>query len=102
MSATPLKRPATADEQLPVLLEGQEEVAFDPVPVRPASRTSLGIRVRVFGQRFVAGARRDRVQLLSAAVLTLAILAVLTSWGALDLGTAAAEPAPILTNAGTD
>jgi formate hydrogenlyase subunit 3/multisubunit Na+/H+ antiporter MnhD subunit len=96
------RRRATADEQLPVLLEGQEEVSFDPVPVRPATRTSLGTRVRVFGQRFVAGARRDRVQLLSAAVLTLAILAVLTSWGALDLGTAAAEPAPILTNAGTD
>jgi hypothetical protein len=50
----------------------------------------------------VVGVRRDRTQLLSAAVLTLAILAVLTSWGALDLGAAAAEPAPILNNAGTD
>jgi hypothetical protein len=39
---------------------------------------------------------RDRAELLSATVLALAILAALTSWGALDLAGAAAEPAPIL------
>jgi formate hydrogenlyase subunit 3/multisubunit Na+/H+ antiporter MnhD subunit len=39
---------------------------------------------------------RDRTELLSAAILALAILAALTSWGALDIATAAAEPAPIL------
>jgi formate hydrogenlyase subunit 3/multisubunit Na+/H+ antiporter MnhD subunit len=46
--------------------------------------------------------RRDRTELLSAAVLALAILAALTSWGALDLRTAAAEPAPILLSGGSD
>jgi hypothetical protein len=32
---------------------------------------------------------------MAAAVLALAILAALTSWGALDIAGAAAEPAPI-------
>jgi hypothetical protein len=41
-------------------------------------------------------ARRDRAELLSATVLALALLAALTSWGALDLAAAAAEEAPIL------
>jgi hypothetical protein len=45
---------------------------------------------------------RDRTELLSATVLALAILAALTSWGALDLGAAAAEPAPILLFGGSD
>lgn len=44
--------------------------------------------------RFGAGLRRDRTELLAAAVLALAVLAALTSWGALDLAGAAAEPAP--------
>jgi len=39
--------------------------------------------------------RRDRTELLAAAVLALAIIAALTSWGALDIAGAAAEPAPI-------
>ena len=39
--------------------------------------------------------RRDRTELMAAAVLALAILAALTSWGALDIAGAAAEPAPI-------
>ncbi len=44
--------------------------------------------------RFGAALRRDRTELLAAAVLALAVLAALTSWGALDLAGAAAEPAP--------
>ena len=67
-------------------------------------------RRRVPGRRSLAGAasvgsnaaarsraalRRDRTELLAAAVLALAVLALLTSWGALDIAGAAAEPAPI-------
>ncbi len=53
--------------------------------------------------RRVGGAvRRDRTELTSAAVLSLAILAALTSWGALDLGGAAAEPAPIVSGPSAD
>jgi hypothetical protein len=33
---------------------------------------------------------------LASAVLALAVLAALTSWGALDIAGAAAEPAPIV------
>ncbi len=99
----PAARTATVDAA-PVLLEGQEE----PLPrrgprrIRPGSSPTLATRVEVAGQRVATAARRDRAPLLSAAVLTLAILAVLTSWGALNLGSAAAEPAPILNGAGTD
>jgi NADH:ubiquinone oxidoreductase subunit 2 (subunit N) len=45
--------------------------------------------------RFGAALRRDRTEILAAAVLALAVLAALTSWGALDIAGAAAEPAPI-------
>jgi NADH-quinone oxidoreductase subunit M len=45
---------------------------------------------------------RDRTELLSATVLALAILAALTSLGALDLASAAAENAPILLVGGSD
>ncbi|MEW6226246.1 MAG: proton-conducting transporter membrane subunit, partial [Chloroflexota bacterium] len=54
------------------------------------------------GQRLAAALRRDRTELTSAAVLTLAILAALTSWGALDIGGAAAEPAPIVSGPASD
>jgi hypothetical protein len=54
------------------------------------------------GTRFVNGLRRNRTELLSGAVLALAVLAVLTSWGALDIAGAAAEPAPIIIGPGTD
>ena len=46
------------------------------------------------GRRVARALRRDRTELLAAAVLALAILAGLTSWGALDLGGAASEAAP--------
>jgi NADH:ubiquinone oxidoreductase subunit 2 (subunit N) len=52
--------------------------------------------------RLGAAARRDRTELLAATVLAMAILAALTSWGALDIGSAAAEPAPIVAAPGTD
>jgi hypothetical protein len=48
------------------------------------------------GGRFAAGLQRNRTELLSGTVLALAVLAALTSYGALDLAGAAAEPAPIL------
>jgi NADH:ubiquinone oxidoreductase subunit 2 (subunit N) len=62
---------------------------------RPVAATSLG-------QRLAAALRRDRTELTSAAVLALAILAALTSWGALDIGGAAAEPAPIVAGPASD
>ena len=46
--------------------------------------------------------RRDRTELISAGVLALAVIATLTAWGALDLGAASAEPAPIVTGPATD
>jgi NADH:ubiquinone oxidoreductase subunit 2 (subunit N) len=89
-------RRSETTERLPVLLEGQEEPTMRPARGRPTTSPSLVTRLQVAGGRVVTGVRRDRVQLLSAAVLALAILAVLTSWGALDLGNAAAEPPPCL------
>ena len=54
------------------------------------------------GQRFVDALRRNRTELLSGAVLALAILGALTSWGALGIADAAAEPAPIILGPGSD
>lgn len=51
------------------------------------------------GTRFGGALRRDRTELLAAGVLALAVLAALTSWGALDLAGAAAEPAPTVSSA---
>lgn len=62
---------------------------------RPTSGTALGSRA-------TGALRRDRTELISAAVLALAILAALTSWGALDIGSAAAEPAPIVSGPSAD
>jgi hypothetical protein len=45
-------------------------------------------------ERLSDALRRDRAELLAGAVLTLALLAALTSWGALDIAGAASEPAP--------
>ena len=55
-----------------------------------------------YARRFADTLRRDRTELTSAAVLSLAILAALTSWGALDLGGAASEPAPIVSGPSAD
>ncbi|HET7830598.1 MAG TPA: proton-conducting transporter membrane subunit [Candidatus Limnocylindrales bacterium] len=54
------------------------------------------------GRRLMRAIRRDATELTAAAVLTLAILAALTSWGVLDIGGASSEPAPITTNAASD
>jgi hypothetical protein len=63
---------------------------------------SAGKRLGSAGERVAGLLRRDRTELLSGAVLALAILAALTSWGALDLAKAAAEPAPITLSGSTD
>jgi NADH:ubiquinone oxidoreductase subunit 2 (subunit N) len=94
--------PSASDERLPVLLEGQEDPVAAPSRVRTAPSATVATRLRVVGNGVVKAAQRDKTQLLSAAVLALAILAVLTSVGVLDLASAAAEPAPILNSAGTD
>jgi NADH:ubiquinone oxidoreductase subunit 2 (subunit N) len=54
------------------------------------------------GRRLMRAIRRDATELTAATVLTLAILAALTSWGVLDIGGASSEPAPITTNAASD
>jgi hypothetical protein len=63
---------------------------------------TLGRRIGSFGRRLAPALRRDRTELLAAAVLALAILAALTSWGALDIGGAASEPAPIVAGPSSD
>ncbi len=103
----PSARRSPRHETLPVVQEGEpllaspEALEVPVVPVTRAARTPGG-GMQTIGSKAVVAAQRDRVQLLSAAVVTLAILAVLTSWGVLDLGSAAAEPAPIIIGSGAD
>jgi NADH:ubiquinone oxidoreductase subunit 2 (subunit N) len=59
-------------------------------------------RVVGFGRALAAAMRRDQTELVAAAVLALAILAALTSWGALDISGAAAEAAPIVSGPSSD
>jgi NADH:ubiquinone oxidoreductase subunit 2 (subunit N) len=67
-----------------------------------ATVTAAAERAALAGQRLAAALRRNRTELLSAAVLVLAILGALTSWGALGIADAAAEPAPIILGPGSD
>ncbi len=67
-------------------------------PRRPAPSVALART----GERIAAALGRNRTELLSGVVLALAILAALTSYGALNLADAAAEPAPILLGPGSD
>ncbi len=53
-------------------------------------------------ERMTRAMRRDQTELAAAAVLALAILAALTSWGALDIAGAAAQPAPIVAGPSSD
>ena len=74
-------------------------------PARQAARRSRRMASRgttSTGRRLLRAIRRDATELTAAAVLTLAILAALTSWGVLDIGGASSEPAPITTNAASD
>lgn len=102
------RRPA---ETLAVEAEGDEGAASQDSagPARPASRRSAALTAAVssvvsasLGRRFAAAIGRDRTELLSAAVLALAVLAALTSWGALNIGGAAAEAAPIVVGPASD
>ncbi len=77
---------ATGEAQLP-----------QPVPERtPVSPESRLAAASAFGSRVARTLRRDRTELTSAAVLALALLAALTSWGVLDIAGTASEPAPIV------
>ena len=67
-----------------------------------ATVTAAAERAAFAGQQLAAALRRNRTELLSAAVLALAILGALTSWGALGIADAAAEPAPIILGPGSD
>ncbi len=84
-----------------------EAIELDPgagpgVGVAGGRRRRLTVGSGSFARRLADALRRDRTELASAAVLSLAILAALTSWGALDLGAAAHEPAPILSGPSAD
>jgi formate hydrogenlyase subunit 3/multisubunit Na+/H+ antiporter MnhD subunit len=103
-------------ETLPVTVEGTPSTgagavdatgkagkATTPSPrlaARP--RAVAGSAGRTAGRRVASALRRDRTELLAAAVLALAILAGLTSWGALDLGGAASEAAPTVSGPASD
>ena len=83
---------------------GPLSAAAAPAATVAASRraTAAAERAELVGRRLAAALRRNRTELLSAAVLALAILGALTSWGALDIASAAAEPAPIILGPGSD
>ena len=66
------------------------------------TRSEAGAIEASVARRAAAALRRDRTELLAAAVLALAVLAALTSWGALDIGGAASEAAPIVSGPSTD
>ena len=74
-------------------------LATSAATARRARRGGAGGSV---GRRLGNAVRRDRIELTSAAVLSLAILAALTSWGALNIGAAAGEPAPIVSGPSSD
>ena len=111
------RRPA---ESLPVELEGSEIGAEHPGAPRlgrgrgragqwhrgacrgVSARERRTERAALAGRRLAVALRRNRTELLSGAVLALAILGALTSWGALGIADAAAEPAPIILGPGSD
>jgi len=74
------------------------------------TRSAAGNRLRTTGAmtsapltaRLAASLQRDRTELLAGAVLALALLAALTSWGALDISRASAEPAPVVVATAAD
>jgi hypothetical protein len=66
---------------------------------RPGGAGSAGSRLAAASATRL---RRDRAELLSAGVLALALLASLVAWGVLDIGHAAAEPAPAVVGTGAD
>ena len=84
--------------------EGSPVEDIAPPAHRRVARTRAGAKAleMSLASRVAAALRRDRTELLAAAVLALAILAGLTSWGALDLGGAASEAAPIVSGPSTD
>ena len=116
------------DESLPVELEGseiegseigpeatqgaatrQETVPGASVTAEAAPAAAAGTGARAGAERaamawkrLVDALRRNRTELLSGAVLALAILGALTSWGALGIADAAAEPAPIILGPDSD
>ncbi len=82
---------------------GRAGKAATPSPRLAARPRALAGSVgRTAGHRVASALRRDRTELLAAAVLALAILAGLTSWGALDLGGAASEAAPTVSGPSSD
>ena len=106
-----------AEGKVPGVLYGRKG---EPVPVAAASPApasglaakpravagsvghAAGHGVATAGHGVATAVRRDRTELIAAAVLALAILAGLTSWGALDLGGASSEAAPTVPGTSSD
>jgi NADH:ubiquinone oxidoreductase subunit 2 (subunit N) len=89
--------PARSTRARPALVAAGSRVAAAGSRVAAA-----GSRVAVAARSLVRAMRRDQAELVAAAVLALAILAALTSWGALDISGAAAEVAPIVSGPSSD
>ena len=90
----PMRPGATpAGDGLPVEREGGDGVdGVDDLP-KPAAATRR--RAAMTPVTVATGARRQRAEILSACVLTLALLGALVAWGAFDIARVAAEPAPV-------
>ncbi len=57
---------------------------------------------RTLAMAFALGARRNATPLTSMVVVVLALLALLTAWGMVDLAGAAAQPAPVVSGPSAD
>ena len=90
-----LERPAGTDDPAPAGSRRRRARARSRVELAAAAAGWRAAAIHGV-ERFEAALQRDRTELLAGAVLTLAVLAALTSWGALDLGGAASEPAPVV------
>ncbi len=92
-----------AAESLPVEHEEGDRSPTPAVDDRPGNEPRAARPALATAANGVLTAlHRERTELLSGAVLALAILAALTSWGALDIAATAAEPAPIVTGPASD
>jgi hypothetical protein len=108
-AGAPAAAPGTASTASPATASATEATA-SAAPAKAsaaqakasATAATAAERTTLAGQRLIAALRRNRTELLSGAVLALAILGALTSWGALDIASAAAEPAPIIIGQAND
>ncbi len=90
---------AASTPNVPTATVDADPIEADRPHVRTGGAGSAGSR---FATASAGRLRRDRAELLSAGVLALALLASFVAWGVLDIGHAAAEPAPAVAGAGAN